>query len=260
MVRPAAMSPFAFVFAATATLSAGCFDTSSSTATLDFPTLLTVDPLRFRGTLSCGEPGLARYVVSIFNLNAPATGCESPPCATATSIPVRCEQQVSFGQPLLQPNNYYTAIIEGYNRDDIKQKAAGSRDMLDVSSSALIAPTWTTTCGELPPDQPDEDAGIPELDAEADAADAARYNPLRFPTRVLDKAEVFLHGCIPFSDVNRPDASDDGGSPPPDDASFDVEPPHDVSVETGADTAPDASTPDSGGPQPEDAAEGGGGD
>jgi hypothetical protein len=249
MVRLAATSPFALVFAAAAVFSAGCFDTSSSSTSLDYPTILTVDPINFRGRLSCGAPGLARYVVTIFDVStAPPTDCPSPPCPrerTATSLPVQCQHQMSFGEPPLEPPRYYTAIIDGYNRE-VLQKTPGSRDMYDLSSDEIIPPTWTTTCGEVPPSPPDEDA---EADA---AADAPPYNPLRFPTLVLPKAEVYLHGCIPFTDANKPDGSVDDGSTPPVDASVDAEPPHDVSLETG-----DAAVPDAVGSEPEDAADGG---
>jgi hypothetical protein len=250
MVRLAATSPFALVLAAAAVFLTGCFDTSSTITALDYPTLLTVDPISFRGRLPCGAPGLARYVVTIFDVSRePPTGCPSPPCPhepTATSLPVLCQHQMSFGEPPLETPHYYIAIIEGYNREEVQQKQPGSRDMYDPSSDEIIPPTWMTTCGELPPPRPEEDA-------EADAtADAAPYNPLRFPTLVLGKAEVFLHGCIPFRDASKLDASVDDGSAPPDDASADAEPPHDVSLETG-----DAAAPEDAGSEPEDAAEGG---
>ena len=252
MVRPAATSPFALALATAAALS-GCFDTSSSITTLDYPTLLTVDPTHFRGSITCGAPGLARYVVTIFDVSeAPPTECETaPPCPrppTATSIPVLCQHQVSFGEPLLKPD-YYTAIIEGYNRDDVLQKTPGSRDMYDPSSDELIPPTWTTTCGDV-------GAPLPAADAEADATiDVPVYNPFRTPTLALRAREVILHGCLPFTEASSPDASVDGGSMP-DGAPEDATPPQDASFEAGDDAASD----DGGGPQPEDAAEGGGED
>jgi hypothetical protein len=254
MVRLAATSPLALVLATTAALSAGCFDTSSSSTTLDYPTLLTVDPVHFRGGLSCGSPGLARYVVSLFDVSEPSMNCASPPCATTTSIPVPCQHQVSFGEPPLQHAHYYIGIIDGYSRDDVRQREPGSRDMLDPASDEIIAPTWTTTCGELPPDPPPaEDAGLE--DAEANRTTDAAYNPLRFPTRVLDTAEVILHGCLPLAEASKPDASTDDGSVPPEDASVDAQPPEDAGLEAG-----EAAAPDSSGPEPEDASGEGGGE
>ena len=252
MVRLAATSPFVLVFAAAGAFLAGCFDTSSSLVQLDYPTLLTVEPLHFRGKLGCGAPGLERYVVTIFDVSESAPACDAPPCPRppiATSLPVRCQHQMSFGQPPLVPPRYYIATIDGYDRDDVLQKTVGSRDLYDPISEEIVPPTWTTTCGELPPERPDEDAA-------ADAAtDGRSYNPFRFPTLVREKAEVILHGCIPFTEANQADASVDAGPTPPDDASEDAEPPHDVSLEAG-----DASAPDGAGPEPEDAAEGGGDD
>jgi hypothetical protein len=248
MVRPAATSPFALVLAGAAVFLAGCFDTSSSSPTLDYPTLLTVDPISFRGRIPCGAPGLARYVVTIFDVSKEPPECPSPPCPhepTATSLPVLCQHQMSFGEPPLEHPHYYIAIVEGYNRD-VLQKTPGSRDMYDPSSDEMIPPTWTTTCGELPPRSL-------EGDAEADAtADAPSYNPLRFPTLVIESGEVFLHGCIPFKEPSKLDASVDDGSAPPDGGSADAEPPYDVSLETG-----DAAAPEPGGSEPEDAAEAG---
>ena len=252
MVRPAATSPFALALATAAALSAGCFDTSSSVTTLSYPMLLTVDPSHFRGRLTCGAPGLARYVVTIFNVSEDLpTDCEASPCPrppTATSIPVLCQHQVSFGEPPLKSQYYYTAIIEGYNRDDVLQKMPGSRDMYDPSSDEIIPPTWTTTCGDL-------GVPTPAADAEADATiDVPVYNPFRLPTRALTDREVILHGCLPFLEASRPDASVDGGSMP-DGAPEDAAPPQDGTFEAG-----DDATPDGGGPEPEDAAESGGED
>jgi hypothetical protein len=253
MIRLAATSPLALVFATTAALSAGCFDTASSSTTLNYPTLLTIDPFHFRGSVTCGAPGLARYVVTLFDVSEPPMNCASPPCSTTTSIPVRCQHQVSFGEPPLQHLHYYTAIIEGYTRDDVKQREPGSRDMLDPSSDEIIAPTWTTTCGEVPPPAPPaDDAGLEDAEANA-ATDGPPYNPLRFPTMVLQKAEVVMHGCAPLAEASKPDASTDDGSVPPEDASADAQPPEDGGPEAG-----EAAAPDSGGPEPEDAAGEGG--
>jgi hypothetical protein len=147
--------------------------------------------------------------------------------------------------------HYYIATIDGYDRDDVKPADFGSPEfgspvMRDPVSNELIVPTWTTTCGEVPP--PDLPA-----DAEADAAsDGPSYNRLRYPTQVLGKSEVILHGCIPLAPVPTPDASVDDGASGADGGSVDGETPRDASFE-GSDVA----EPDGGGPGDD---EGGGGE
>jgi hypothetical protein len=227
MVRHAAKSPLALLLATTAVLSAGCFDTSSTITTADYPTRLTVDPVLFRGSLQCGAPGLARYVVTLTDVSV------SPPRQLPASVPVACQNHLSFGEPAVlgdensagvEHAHYYTATVDGYNRDDVVPAGLGSRDMLDPSSGEVVVPTWMTTCGEVRSSPPDVDA---DVDADFGAVeDGSRpYNSLRYPTRALSKAEVILHGCLPLSATATPDASTGDGSAdggPPNDAASDA--------------------------------------
>jgi hypothetical protein len=242
MLRLAATSPLALVLVGTAALSAGCFDTSSTITTADYPTLLTVDPTHFRGNLTCGAPGLARYVVTLIDVTAVEEQEKSP---TVSAGPVPCQNFLSFGDSVIKNVHYYIGIVDGYERDDVRPAELGSRNMTDPSSGAVVPPTWTTTCGEVTSVPPEEDASSDAAEVDA-TADPRPFNPLRFPTLALARREVILHGCIPFTDVSRPDASvedaaiDSGETT---DASSDGEPPRDAAAEAGDSTDEDGAGP-----------------
>jgi hypothetical protein len=196
-------------------VAAGCSDSSSSTGTSgDYPTLLTVDPSLFRGTVTCGAPGLERYVATVTDISV---DLEKP---VTSSGPVPCQSALSFGEPIVGYYHYYTAVIDGYDRADIEPAVAGKREMVDNASKAPVAPAWTTTCGQWPlTDAPDAgtDAAVDDMDAalaeDAPSAFLTPYMQLRLPTRALGKLEVIFHGCLPMvasatPDASAPDASD----------------------------------------------------
>jgi hypothetical protein len=248
MARPPATSPLALVLATTAVLSTGCYDTSNTITTADYPTVLTVDPTLFRGTVRCGAPGLVSYVVTLVDVTR--ADIVTP---TKTTVPVPCQSTVSFGEPpiISSPPHYYTAAIDGYDRD-VKPAAPDSRDMVDKSTDEPVAPKWLTNCGVVPPP-------APAPDAEADVSNAPPYNPLLFPTLALGKTEVIIHGCLPLEPAPVPDASagdgaiDDGGTVE------DAAPPDDASAETSDAAGPDGGGPgEDGGSDDDGEAEGGG--
>jgi hypothetical protein len=219
MVRFSAPSPLALVVTTAVTvLSAGCFDTSSNITTADYPTRLTVDPVMFRGPLKCGAPGLEHYVVALYNV----TSGQDPNLRVTSSGPIACQNVVSFGEPILKSNNFYKATIDGYDRlvrpdPDSESEGAVRPKMVDVSSGEEVLPAWTTTCGEVPPPRPAADA---EVDVLEDGPPA--YNQLRYPTLVLGKTEVILHGCRPLAALPERDASTDDGSSGDSDGSVDA--------------------------------------
>ena len=227
--------------------------------TIDYPTRLTVDPSTFRGGLTCGAPGLQDYVVTLNNVTEGA-----PKEKTMTSSgPVACQNFVSFGDTFVLSSNFYTATIEGYDRDVVAMGGdlpnLVKPTMIDPSTGEEILPKWTTTCGEVPPYIPEAGPGD-ELDAGADAPPP--YNALRFPTRALGKSEVIMHGCLPLAASSPVDASTGDGSSGGEDASADGEVPGDA----GADavdasrsdvTEPDGTFPTDGGGAEEGGEEGG---
>jgi hypothetical protein len=212
MARPTATPLLASFLASAAVLSTACFDTSSSITTIDYPTRLTVDPLSFRGALSCGAPGLERYVVTLHNVTEDAPREKQ----MTSSGPVACENFASFGDTFVVSSDFYTATIDGYDRDvvamggDVQNLVKPT--ILDVATGQEIAPKWTTSCGEVPPYIPDAEAG---------AVVDAPYNQLRFPTRALGNSEVILHGCLPLAAIPLTDASTGDGSSGGEDASVD---------------------------------------
>ncbi len=179
----------------------GCLDDSSSVAAIASPALLTADPTTFRGTLRCGAPELAKYVVTLTDVSA------SPPTVLPSSLPVPCANIASFRAPPLAVSHFYTGAIDGYDRDDIRPEAAGSRTMLGDATNETVAPKWTTTCGELPPSVVQD--GAAPSDAALPDADFDAFNPLRFPTQVLGATDVILRGCVALQAAEPSDASTD---------------------------------------------------
>jgi hypothetical protein len=221
MVRPA-VTPFALACAVAAFLAAAaCSDSSNTTSTGgEYPTLLTIDPLLFRGTLPCGAPGLERYVATVTDLSVDAA---SP---VASSLPTPCQTLVSFGDKVVAMYHYYTAVIDGYDRADIEAVEPGQRQMRDAATKEAVAPAWTTTCGEVPGfADDDKDAAVDE-DVEASTGNGLTpYTRLRSPTFAIGQTDVVMHGCLPFvvspaADASVPDASVPDASLPEDSTPF----------------------------------------
>jgi hypothetical protein len=243
MVRPA-VSPFALACAVAAFLAAAaCSDSSSTTSTTgQYPTLLTVDPSLFRGTLQCGAPGLERYVASVTDVSVDAASF------AATSLPTPCQSPVSFGDTVVAIYHRYTAVIDGYDRNDIAPEEPGQRQMFDADENP-VSPIWTTTCGEVPvfvdtdaDADADEDAAS-DAGVDADVANGFVFTPyiqLRAPTYTIGQVEVVMHGCLPLVASPAPDASAPDASAP--DASA-----PDASAPDAS--APDASVPDASVPE-----------
>ena len=183
----------------------GCLAGSSTLPTTATLTMITADPAAFVGSATCGTR-LREYVVTLTDVSS-----ASP--AHYSSGPTPCTDLVSFAGPtagnVLIVGDSYIAAIDGYDRDDIHPAQDGFKDMLDPSGTP-VAPRWTTTCGR-PPASPDagQDAGDPG---------ATSSNPLFAPVQAKVSTEVFLLGCIPFSDsASQPD----GGADATDDALHD---------------------------------------
>jgi hypothetical protein len=243
-----------FVVGAAAVFSqAACFDTSSNVTSGTYPTILTVDPSLFRGTLPCGAPGLVQYVATVTDIDvrAPETLPPSPP--------ISCENYASFGEPRPEDPNargikidhLYIGVIDGYDRP--VELAQDGRTIVDVDTKEVVLPRWTTTCGQSPwalPEagtDPEADAGgalaSPQEDAGTDTPPV--FNTLRLPTQVIWKKEVVLRGCYPLASTPGPDASvgdantgADAPSEPPRDASIDHESPDGVTPDDAGDGTP----------------------
>jgi hypothetical protein len=185
--------------------ASGCFGDSNSIASTNSPTLLTADPLTFRGKVRCGAPELEKYVVT------PTDVSTSPPTHLPSSGPTTCTELVSFETPCtacpdpkLVIGHFYTATIDGYDRNDIVPLEPGSNVMIDPSTGAPVCPRWRTTCGDASralDGSPDVES-IDDAETSADALDgsggSSGYNALRPPTQVLASVEVVFQGCLSF--------------------------------------------------------------
>jgi hypothetical protein len=194
-----------FGLVAFACFLAGCSDSSNTLSTIATVTLVTADPLKFRGALQCGSRGLETYVVALFDTSQPSA-------PVGVSSPTACTNPTSFGQLPVVPGDHYVGAIDGYDRADIMPAAVSSRQMLDLSGNP-VSPRFTTTCGEFPTTG---DASTGASDAsEGGAGTPPSGNPLRAPTQALLATEVFLQGCLPLSESSSADASTpntDGGA------------------------------------------------
>jgi hypothetical protein len=256
MFRTPATSRLALVCAASALFCAGCFDTSSDIITLTYPTLLTVDPLLFRGNVSCGSPGLVRYVVTLEDVTDRRNIVTLP-----SSVPVPCQSPISYGEGKIFADHFYSAIIEGYDREVHASDGADPRQMYDASGNP-VSPAWTTLCGDDTPFDPDA------------SFDPNTYDPLRNPTVVVPNTENVVRGCAAFAPLRPQDAAAPDSATPGDsgtssdgaprdgvlDMSADNQPPRDGGADTASDASdaavdsPDATTSDAEIDAPADAA------
>jgi hypothetical protein len=215
--------------------TAGCFlSTDSTNTTTTSPTLLTVDPLEFRGPVRCTEGELRLYSVTLTDVTPPLLGFEPPVPFPARSGLVPCNEPVLFaggrhlidaGRPL-EIGHYYVAAIDGYDTDDIElvEADSGAPAARRISTKEPLLPRWTTTCGE-PIASSTADSGQPDSsDAAADAGSTAHQNPYRRPTLIVDSVQTRLQGCLPF---------DRSGTPIAPDAAADGEAPADASADGG---------------------------
>jgi hypothetical protein len=201
-----------------AVATSGCLAGSTSLTTTATVTMITADPTAFAGSATCGTR-LKKYVVTIADVS------HGFPPALYSSDPTACTNLVSFAGPpganaVVIIGDSYTATIDGYDRDDIKPMMVGSTVMVvanDATMPPVVPARWHTTCGRAPETA---EAGVDAAEAGADAADegGAASNPLFAPVQAKASTEVFLLGCIPFSD---PVSEPDGGADPTDDASQD---------------------------------------
>jgi hypothetical protein len=175
-----------------AALGLGCTDTSTGTATIASPTLVTVDPAEFRGGLLCGDfPGAWKtYVATLTDVTDPAN-----PAVLASSRPVPCAMSVSFA--FVVTGHYYTTDIDGYDRSDITPvggASSGSREMVDGLGSP-VAPRWRTSCGKAA-EQADAGSAEAEAGTQPASSDAGAQ-----PTESWTMMNIIVRHCGQLKDV-----------------------------------------------------------
>jgi hypothetical protein len=209
---------------------AGCFlSTDSSNTTSTAPTLLTVDPLSFRGPVRCAPGELRLYSVTLTDVTPPLAGFEPPDPFPVSSGLVPCNELVMFaggrhlvdaGRPL-EIGHYYVGRIDGFDTEDVAlvQTDAGVTEPQRLSTHEPVAPHWTTTCGE-----PSFFAALDAGPQDGGDAAPAPVDAFRRPTLIVDSVSIRLQGCVPFDRSPAPtdagtadsgadaDASADGGT------------------------------------------------
>ena len=173
-----------------------CLDDSSTSTTIYAPTLLTVDPTSFLGTVRCGSD-VFKYVVTLTQV-LPGGALSN----LGSAPPTECNTPTTFGTPKIVGGGYYIVEIDGYDRDDIVPQGgidSGAREMRDPMTMAIVSPRYMTTCGEV------------HVPVDGDVPSDVKLNPLRFPTIALPNIEVIVHGCLPLRPAEPPDGGTDGG-------------------------------------------------
>ena len=200
MLRLAAATLFGFAF-----MVVGCVDDSSSALGYGTTTLLSVDPATFLGSVRCGAPELRKFVVTVYDVTTGTRG------RVATSAATDCTTPASFATPIIIAERFYSADIDGFDRDDVvvgseTDPVSGLPQVVDPATMQPVLPRWTTTCGEAP------------WQTDATTLADGGTNRLRFPTKTSYSVEVVMHPCLPFRTVDRPDG---GSSDGPADATTD---------------------------------------
>lgn len=169
-----------------AALSSACFTSPGSDSAPEPPTLVGVAPQDFLGPVPCTDAagGLRTYVTRLFDhgtaeepmsFELPAGVVQG---ASGSHVPVPCTQIAVFGHVV--PGHRYSAIVEAYDRTDLRALAPGESLLLDPSGN-FVEPRWTTRCGR-------DEAGNPGTGSVISAA---------FVTR-------FVRGCEPLATSGPP--------------------------------------------------------
>lgn len=187
-------------------MAAGCFDNSTEEDEIVYPTLVGVTPGDFLGDVPCtNSPGaMRRYTATLYDVSVDPP-LEYFPLPSSDLIP--CLQEVTFS--FVVPEHEYVARIRGYDRNDLSKQSAGSPNAVD-DDGQVVAPRWTTECGQLvtnigaagaggSPDANPDDDDDSEGEGGADGASAApgfRVAGVTSTTRYT----VYANYCLPLVD------------------------------------------------------------
>lgn len=142
---------------------AGCSSSSATTVAVTHPTMIEVAPTSFLGDVLCAPdgPGLKRYVATLFDTNYVGQGGSGGAGAVGSSgagpaggefqlpssTPAACRAAVGFGYVVA--GRRYRYEVDGFDTDDVRPRALGSREMVD-SDGKLVIPQWHAECGGDP--------------------------------------------------------------------------------------------------------------
>lgn len=161
---PRTLRPLSRLFGVGLFAVAGCSSSTADTLAVTHPTMIEVAPGSFSGDLPCSPDGrgLKRYVATLFDINyvAPdASGGTGGSTANEaggggssaggefqlpSSNPAPCRAAVGFGYVVA--GRRYRLEVDGFDTDDVRPRALGSREVVD-SGGNLVSAKWQAKCG-----------------------------------------------------------------------------------------------------------------
>ena len=178
-------------------MTAGCFDSATEPDEVVYPTLIAVAPADFLGNVPCTETAgaMRRYSATVYDVSVDPP-LEYFPLPSSNLIP--CLQAVAFS--FVVPDHEYVARIQGYDRDDLSKQSAGSPHAVG-DDGQVVAPRWTTECGQLVTDLGGAAGagGSPEGEGGADGSTAAPGFHVAGVTSNV-RFTVWANYCLPLVD------------------------------------------------------------
>jgi hypothetical protein len=130
-----------------------CSEDTTPAPSVVHPTLISVTPEDFLGTVPCVDaPGAMRsYVATIWHMGpreAPTTDPAIEPqpdwFPLPSSGPIPCTQSVGFARVI--PDHRYYAEIRGYDRPNLVQLLPSVEVLFDADTGERVVPRWSTQC------------------------------------------------------------------------------------------------------------------
>jgi hypothetical protein len=130
-----------------------CSEDTTVVTTVVHPTLVSVTPEDFLGSVPCVDaPGAMRsYVATIWHMgprDAPSYDPASEPqpdwFPLPSSGPIPCTQSVGFARVI--PDHRYYAEIRGYDRPNLVQLLPSVDVLFDPDTGERVVPRWSTQC------------------------------------------------------------------------------------------------------------------
>lgn len=193
---------------------AGCSDGTTNITTVVHPTLVSVDPQDFLGTVPCvdGAGAMRTYVATIWDMGEsvtedPATTPQPGWFPLPSSGPIPCTQSVGFSRVI--PGHRYYAEIRGYDRANLVQLLPSVDVLFDGETGERVAPRWSTQCtrslrpGNAPPSAEGGSggtAGTAGMGGTGGFADEYQWGVEARPTTTRT-----IHGCNPLLDAQPSD-------------------------------------------------------
>jgi hypothetical protein len=130
-----------------------CSDDPTPAPSVVHPTLISVTPEDFLGTVPCVDaPGAMRsYVATIWHMGPrdaptfdPALEPQPEWFPLPSSGPIPCTQSVGFARVI--PDHRYYAEIRGYDRPNLVQLLPSVEVLFDADTGERVFPRWSTQC------------------------------------------------------------------------------------------------------------------